>query len=93
VEEGGRDHQPIADLEKNPFAAASTTTRARILRDEVKSLDEAIDISTPLGSYFAISRKRSPTPIRRVPEAFEAIDKICTGKKDFKTQERNYARC
>ena len=25
-------------------------------------------------------------------KAFEAIDKICTGKKDFKTQERNYRK-
>src|SRR5262249_43526786 len=66
---------------------------ARILRDEVKSADEAIDtFNQALDLYFEASEKLSEQNFQEYLKAFEAIDKICTQKKDWKAQERNYRK-
>src|SRR5262249_49502280 len=66
---------------------------ARILRDEVKSLDDSIEeFNTALDLYFEKPDKITDATMQEYLKAFEAIDKICTGKKDFKAQERNYKR-
>src|SRR3954465_15948326 len=63
------------------------------MRDEVKSLDEAIDMfNQALDLYFQAPEKLTETNFQEYLKAFEAIDKICTGKKDFKSQERNYRK-
>ena len=85
----------IAELEKDPIRRGKYYhAAARILRDEVKSLDEAIDyFNQALDQLLRSVRTRSPSRTsQEYLKAFEAIDKICTGKKDFKTQERNYRK-
>ena len=63
------------------------------MRDEVKSTDEAIEMfNTALDHYFAAPEKITEQNFAEYLKAFEAIDKICTGKKDWKTQERNYRK-
>ncbi|HEY2747043.1 MAG TPA: hypothetical protein VGL86_20615 [Polyangia bacterium] len=86
--------QQIADLEKDPIRRGKYYhAAARILRDEVKSTDDAIDMfNNALDQYFAAPDKITETNFAEYLKAFEAIDKICTGKKDFKTQERNYRK-
>ncbi len=56
-------------------------TAAAIYRDELKALDEAID-------YFNKTLDDNWEHLK----AFQAIDKICTQKKDWKTLERNYRK-
>jgi len=84
----------IADLEKDTVKKGKYYhAAARILRDEVKSLDEAIDMfNIALDNYFDKPDKVTETTMSEYLKAFEAIDKICTSKKDFKTQERNYRK-
>jgi tetratricopeptide (TPR) repeat protein len=84
----------IADLEKDPIRKGKYFhAAARILRDEVKSLDESIDMfNQALDFYFQTPEKVTETNFAEYLKAFEAIDKICTAKKDFKTQERNYRK-
>jgi golgin subfamily B member 1 len=84
----------IADLEKDPIRKGKYFhAAARIMRDEVKSTDEAIEMfNTALDHYFAAPDKITESNFAEYLKAFEAIDKICTGKKDFKTQERNYRK-
>lgn len=84
----------IADLEKDPIRKGKYYhAAARILRDEVKSADEAIDMfNQALDQYFQSPEKITEQNFAEYLKAFEAIDKICTGKKDFKTQERNYRK-
>src|SRR6185503_3229448 len=84
----------IADLEKDPIRKGKYHhAAARILRDEVKSVDEAIDyFNTALDFYFQSPEKITETNFQEYLKAFESIDKICTGKKDFRTQERNYRK-
>ncbi|MCC6747689.1 MAG: tetratricopeptide repeat protein [Deltaproteobacteria bacterium] len=54
---------------------------AVIYRDEVKALDDAIE-------YFNKVLDEDTSQLK----AFEAIDRICTQKKDWKTQERSYRK-
>jgi len=84
----------IAELEKDPIRKGKYYhAAARIMRDEVKSTDEAIEMfNTALDHYFAAPDKITEQNFAEYLKAFEAIDKICTGKKDFKTQERNYRK-
>jgi tetratricopeptide (TPR) repeat protein len=84
----------IAELEKDPIRKGKYFhAAARILRDEVKSTDEAIDMfNQALDLYFQASDKISEANFQEYLKAFEAIDKICTGKKDWKSQERNYRK-
>src|SRR5581483_11362829 len=84
----------IADLEKDPIRKGKYYhASARILRDEVKSTDEAIDaFNLALDEYFRDPHKLNEERFQEYLKAFEAIDKICTQKKDFKNQERNYRK-
>ncbi len=84
----------IAGLEKDSIRKGKYLhAAARILRDEVKSTDEAIDMfNLALDEYFRNPDKVTDAQFTEYLKAFEAIDKICTGKKDFKTQERNYRK-
>ncbi len=84
----------IADLERDPIRKGKYYhAAARILRDEVKSADEAIEFfNQSLDFYFQAPDKISEANFQEYLKAFEAIDKICTGKKDFRTQERNYRK-
>ncbi len=84
----------IAGLEKDPIRRGKYYhAGARILRDEVKSLDESIEFfNQALDFYFEKPEKITDANFQEYLKAFESIDKICTGKKDFKNQERNYRR-
>ena len=64
---------------------------ATIFRDELKSLDEAVDYyNRALDSFFSVPEKLSETMIPRALRSFEAIDKVLTTKRDWKGQERAY---
>jgi tetratricopeptide (TPR) repeat protein len=64
---------------------------ATIFRDELKSLDEAVDYyNRALDSFFANPEKLSEQMIPRALRSFEAIDKVLTTKRDWKGQERAY---
>ncbi|MBA3458412.1 MAG: tetratricopeptide repeat protein, partial [Deltaproteobacteria bacterium] len=64
---------------------------ATIFRDELKSLDEAVDYySHALDSFFGVPEKLSEQMIPRALRSFEAIDKVLTTKRDWKGQERAY---
>ena len=64
---------------------------ATIFRDELKSLDEAVDYyNRALDSFFSNPEKLSEAMIPRALRSFEAIDKVLTTKRDWKGQERAY---
>jgi golgin subfamily B member 1 len=64
---------------------------ATVCRDELKSLDEAVDYyNRALDSFFAIPERLPDAMIPRALKSFEAIDKVLTTKRDWKAQERCY---
>jgi tetratricopeptide (TPR) repeat protein len=64
---------------------------ATVCRDELKSLDEAVDYyNRALDSFFANPDKLPEPMIPRALKSFEAIDKVLTTKRDWKAQERAY---
>ena len=64
---------------------------ATLCRDELKSLDEAVEYyNKALDSFFANPEKLPESQIPRALKAFEAIDKVLTTKRDWKAQERAY---
>jgi tetratricopeptide (TPR) repeat protein len=64
---------------------------ATIARDELKSLDEAIDYyNRALDAFFSVPEKLNEQLIPRALKSFEAIDKVLTTKRDWKGQERAY---
>ena len=64
---------------------------ATIARDELKSLDEAVDYyNRALDSFFENPAKLPDAMIPRALKSFEAIDKVLTTKRDWKAQERAY---
>ena len=64
---------------------------ATICRDELKSLDDAVDYyNKALDSFFAQPEKLGDQMIPRALKSFEAIDKVLTTKRDWKGQERAY---
>jgi tetratricopeptide (TPR) repeat protein len=64
---------------------------ATVCRDELKSLDEAVDYyNRALDSFFANPDKLPEGMIPRALKSFEAIDKVLTTKRDWKAQERAY---
>jgi golgin subfamily B member 1 len=68
------------------FHAAAT-----VCRDELKSLDEAVDYyNKALDSYFENPERLPEAMIPRALKSFEAIDKVLTTKRDWKAQERAY---
>ena len=64
---------------------------ATVCRDELKSLDEAVEYySKALDSFFANPERLPEAMIPRALKSFEAIDKVLTTKRDWKGQERSY---
>jgi tetratricopeptide (TPR) repeat protein len=72
----------VIDGETDPKRRAKYWyTAAVINRDELRSLDDAIE-------YFNQALDDDPDLLK----AFEAIDKICTSRREWKQQERNYRK-
>ena len=72
----------VTELEKDAARRSKYLyTAAVISRDEMKALDEAID-------FFNQALDENAELLK----SFEAIDRICTQKKDWKLQERNYRK-
>ncbi len=68
-------------------------TAGVIYRDALKSTDEAIEqFNLALDSYFEKPDLIPASEFQTYLKPFEAIDKICTGRKDWKAQERNYRK-
>ena len=64
---------------------------ATLCRDELKSLDEAVDYyDCALDSFFAQPEQLDEQQLPRALKSFEAIDKVLTTKRDWKAQERAY---
>ncbi|HEY5946714.1 MAG TPA: tetratricopeptide repeat protein [Kofleriaceae bacterium] len=64
---------------------------ATICRDELKSLDEAIEYyNRALDAFFSNPDKLTEQMLPRALKSFEAIDKVLTTKRDWKGQERAY---
>ena len=64
---------------------------ATVCRDELKSLDEAVDYyNKALDSFFEAPERLPEAMIPRALRSFEAIDKVLTTKRDWKAQERAY---
>ncbi|MBC7976949.1 MAG: tetratricopeptide repeat protein, partial [Myxococcales bacterium] len=64
---------------------------ATVCRDELKSLDEAVDYyNKALDSFFEAPERLPEGMIPRALRSFEAIDKVLTTKRDWKAQERAY---
>jgi tetratricopeptide (TPR) repeat protein len=62
-----------------------------VCRDELKSLDEAVDYyNKALDAYFQQPERLPEGMIPRALKSFEAIDKVLTTKRDWKAQERAY---
>jgi len=79
-------------LESDPLRkGAYYHAAATIYRDELKSLDEAVDYyNRALDSFFANPERLPEAMIPRALKSFEAIDKVLTTKRDWKGQERAY---
>jgi golgin subfamily B member 1 len=74
-------------LRRGPYYQAAAT----ICRDELKALDEAVDYyNKALDNYFQSAERMPEAMVPRVLKAFESIDRVLTGKKDWKAQERAY---
>ncbi|HEY1546829.1 MAG TPA: tetratricopeptide repeat protein, partial [Kofleriaceae bacterium] len=74
-----------------PRKGAYYYAAATLCRDELKSLDEAVDYyNRALDSYFAQPEKLNEQSLPRALKSFEAIDKVLTTKRDWKAQERAY---
>ena len=84
----------LASLEKDPIKKGKFFhAAARIQRDEVKSTDDAVEyFNQALDLYFSNPSVINDAQVGEYLKAFESIDKICTNKKDWKAQERNYKR-
>jgi tetratricopeptide (TPR) repeat protein len=64
---------------------------ATVCRDELKSLDEAVDYyNKALDNFFENPERLPDAMIPRALKSFEAIDKVLTTKRDWKGQERAY---
>jgi tetratricopeptide (TPR) repeat protein len=62
-----------------------------VCRDELKSLDEAIEYyGKALDAFFAQPEKLNESAITRALKSFSAIDTVLTTKRDWKAQERAY---
>ncbi|HEY3354028.1 MAG TPA: tetratricopeptide repeat protein, partial [Polyangia bacterium] len=72
----------IAGLEKDPARRSKYYyTAAVVQRDEIKALDDALEL-------YNKALDDNPDLLK----AFEAVDRLCTQKKDWKTLERNYRK-
>jgi tetratricopeptide (TPR) repeat protein len=72
----------LTEIEKDPGIRAKYFYAAAVIqRDEIKSLDDSVEL-------FNRALDESPDLLK----AFEAVDRLCTNKKDWKTLERNYRK-
>ena len=78
--------------ERDPFRrGVYFHAAATVCRDELKSLDEAIDyFACALDSFFAQPDQLDEQQLPRALMAFEAIDRLLTAKRDWKAQELAY---
>jgi tetratricopeptide (TPR) repeat protein len=79
-------------LERDPFhRGVYFHAAATLCRDELKSLDEAVDYyACALDSFFSQPELLDEQQLPRALKSFEAIDKVLTTKRDWKAQERAY---
>jgi len=79
-------------LESDPFRrGVYFHASATVCRDELKSLDEAVDYyDCALDSFFSQPDRLDEQMLGRALKSFEAIDKVLTTKRDWKAQERAY---
>jgi tetratricopeptide (TPR) repeat protein len=79
-------------LESDPVRrGAYYHAAATVCRDELKSLDDAVDYyNKALDNFFANPERLPEAMIPRALKSFEAIDKVLTTKRDWKGQERAY---
>jgi tetratricopeptide (TPR) repeat protein len=79
-------------LEPDPLRrGAYYHAAATVCRDELKSLDEAVDYyQKALDSYFESPERLSEATIPRALRSFKAIDEILTTRRDWNAQERVY---
>jgi len=79
-------------LESDPVRrGAYYHAAATLCRDELKSLDEAVDYyNKALDNFFENPDRLPEAMIPRALKSFEAIDKVLTTKRDWKAQERAY---
>ncbi|HEY0483245.1 MAG TPA: tetratricopeptide repeat protein, partial [Kofleriaceae bacterium] len=79
-------------LESDPVRrGAYYHAAATVCRDELKSLDEAVEYyNKALNSFFENPERLPEGMIPRALKSFEAIDKVLTTKRDWKAQERAY---
>ena len=84
----------IAGIEKDSLRRGKFYYTAGVIyRDALKSTDEAIDqFNLALDSYFEHADRIPKEAFQSYLKPFEAIDKICTNRKDWKAQERNYRK-
>jgi tetratricopeptide (TPR) repeat protein len=82
----------FAVLEKDPFhRGVYLHAAATLCRDELASLDEAVDYyARALDSFFTEPQRLDEPQLARALKSFEAIDKVLTTKRDWKAQERAY---
>ncbi len=79
-------------IERDPYKKGLYFHAAATLcRDELESLDEAVDYyDCALDSFFAESGKLDELTLSRALMSFQAIDAVLTTKRDWKAQERAY---
>ncbi|MEO8841998.1 MAG: hypothetical protein ABI591_30220 [Kofleriaceae bacterium] len=79
-------------LEQDPFhRGVYFHAAATLCRDELRSLDEAVDYyACALDSFFSQPERLDEQQLSRALKSFEAIDKVLTTKRDWKAQERAY---
>jgi golgin subfamily B member 1 len=79
-------------LERDPFhRGVYFHAAATLCRDELGSLDEAVDYyACALDSFFSQPEQLDEQQVSRALKSFEAIDKVLTTTRDWKAQERAY---
>ena len=66
---------------------------ATFYQEHLRSTDEAIDsFNLALDNFFEDPKALSPESLQEGLKSFEAIDAICTARKDWQNQERNYRK-
>ena len=82
----------FVSLESDPLRRGSYYQAAgTICRNELKSLDEAVDYyNHALDNFFAEPDRLPKSFLPRALKAFQDIDRLLTGKRDWKEQERAY---
>lgn len=83
----------LADMESNERIKARYFYSAAVInRDEVKDLDASLEFFNKSLDHQLANIDASAEVKPGDLKAFEAMDRICTQRKDWKTQERNYRK-